>query len=162
MGAFIAGLIAGNADAFRLRAAEHHERELGFFAEQVTDLVVLLVFIAVDAKLPLAAMAENALPALAVLAVLLFVARPLTVLACLLPDRRGRWDRREVAFLAWTRETGVVPVALAGILFSEGVPYEHEIVTAVAFAIVVTLLHQSTTKRWLAQRLGLVEREAGS
>jgi len=36
-----------------------------------------------------------------------------------------------------------VPAALAGVLVAEGVPYETEIVTVVATAIVVTLAVQS-------------------
>ena len=157
MGAFIAGLIAGNAKSLRLRAAEEHEQELEFFAARITDIVVLFVFIAVGVNLPLDAIADNALPALGVLAVFILLARPLTVLACLLPDRRGKWERREIGFIAWTRETGVVPVSLAGILFAQGVPYEDEIVTVVALAIVVTLLVLTTTKPWLARRLRLLE-----
>jgi cell volume regulation protein A len=102
-------------------------------------------------------MADHALPALAVLAALIFVARPLAVLACLLPDRRGRWEWPEIGFVAWTRETGVVPAALVGVLVARDVPYEDEIVTVVALAVVVTLTVQSTTKPWLARRLGLVE-----
>ena len=160
MGAFIAGVIAGNAESLRLGRAEHHERELSLFAERITDIVVLFVFILVGANLPFDAMADNAAPALATLASLLFLARPLTVAASLLPDRRGRWTREELAFVTWTRETGVVPVALVGILVAEGVPYEDELLTLVAFAIVVTLGLQATTKGWLARRLGLAETPA--
>jgi cell volume regulation protein A len=104
-------------------------------------------------------MMDEALPALATLATLIFLARPLTVLACLLPDRRGRWRREELAFLSWTRETGVVPAALVGVLVAEGVRQESELITVVALAIVVTLALQSTTKGWLARRLGLTEPE---
>ncbi len=118
---------------------------------------MLLVFITLGANLPLGTMAENLLPALAVIAVLLFVARPLTVLACLLPDRRGRWTRNEIVFIGWTRETGVVPASVAGLLLAMGVPNEDEMVTVVALAIVVTLVLQTTTKAWLAKRLGLLE-----
>jgi cell volume regulation protein A len=157
MGALIAGLVAGNADALHLPARERHREDLELFSTNVMDIVVLFVFVVVGASLPLAAMLDNAAGALVVLATFLFVARPLTVAASLFPDRRGRWELREIAFVAWTRETGVVPVALAGILFAEGVPYEEEIVTIVAFAIVATLLLQSTTKRWLASRLGLID-----
>ena len=157
MGAFIAGVVAGNAGLLGLGAAEEHERELRFFAEHVTDIVVLLVFIAVGVNLPLDAIAANALPALAVVAVLVLVARPVAVAVCLLPDRRGEWSRRELGYMASARETGIVPVSLAGILFAEGVPYEDEIVTAVAVAIVVTLLALSTTKGWLARRLDLLD-----
>jgi cell volume regulation protein A len=160
MGAFIAGLIAGNADYLRLGPAEHHEAELSFVAERVTDIVVLFVFIAVGANLPLDAMGDDALSALGVLATLLFVARPLTVVGALLPDRRGHWTRNEGIFIWWTRETGVVPLALAGLLLAEGVPYDEEILVTVAFAVVVTLGVQSTTKGWLARRLDLIEPEA--
>jgi len=102
-------------------------------------------------------MADHFWPALAVLATLIFVARPLVVLACLLVDRRGSWTREELVFLAWTRETGVVPAALAGIIVSMRVPDSDLVVTSVALAIIVTLGLQSTTKRWLARRLGLLE-----
>src|SRR5215211_2998854 len=91
----------------------------------------------------------------------MFVARPITVLACLLPNRRGRWERNELVFLSWTRETGVVPAALVGILIAMGVPYEDELITVVALAVIVTLVLQASTKRWLAQRLGLNEPEPG-
>jgi cell volume regulation protein A len=163
MGAFIAGVIAGNARFLHLGAAEEREKELELFAARATDIVVLFVFIAVGVSLPLDAIADNGLPALVVLAVFILAARPLTVLACLLPDRRGRWEPREIAFIAWTRETGVVPIALAGILFAEGVPYEDEIVTVVALAVIVTLVVLTTTKPWLARRLDLlVEPEPAS
>jgi len=127
MGAFVAGVVAGNADSLRLGRAEQHDRELRYVSERITDVVVLFVFVVVGANLPLGAMADNAAPALATLAVLLLVARPLTVMASLLPDRRGRWSREEMTFVAWTRETGVVPVALVGLLAAEGVPNEEEL-----------------------------------
>jgi NhaP-type Na+/H+ or K+/H+ antiporter len=53
----------------------------------------------------------------------------------------------------------VVPAAVASLLVAEGVDNGDELVTTVALAIVVTLLLQSTTKPWLARKLGLVEPE---
>jgi cell volume regulation protein A len=76
------------------------------------------------------------------------------------PDRRGRWSRDELLFLAWTRETGVVPAALAGVVVSEHVPHAELVATSVALAVIVTLGLQSTTKEWLARRLALLEGEA--
>ena len=135
----------------------HREDEMRVFAGAVADVMVILVFITLGANLPFDTMADEAVPALITLAALIFVARPLTVLASLLPDRRGRWSREEIVFLSWTRETGVVPAALVGILIADGVAQESELTTVVALAIVVTLLLQSTTKAWLARRLGLDE-----
>jgi cell volume regulation protein A len=157
LGAAIAGVIAGNTELLGLRVSKPARDEIDQFARLTTGLVVLLVFVVVGANLPLGTMADNLLAALAVLAVLLFVARPLTVLACLLPDRRGRWTRNELIFIGWTRETGVVPAAVAGLLIAMGVPNEDQMVTVLALAILVTLALQATTKAALAKRLGLLE-----
>jgi NhaP-type Na+/H+ or K+/H+ antiporter len=56
-----------------------------------------------------------------------------------------------------TRETGVVATAIAGILVALEVPDADVAVTVVALAVVVTLALQTTTKPWLARRLGLLE-----
>ena len=79
------------------------------------------------------------------LAVFLLVARPLAVFACTLPDRRAPGHGREQLFLCWTRETGVVPAAVAGLLVANHTPHAQLIVSIVATAIVVTLLLQATT-----------------
>jgi cell volume regulation protein A len=157
LGAFLAGLIVSNMDELGLGMHTHRETEMRAFTEAAADIVVIFVFLTLGANLPFGTMADEAVPALITIAALLFLARPLTVLACLLPDRPGRWRREELAFLSWTRETGVVPAALVGLLVAEGVDYEAELATVVAFAIIVTLLLQSTTKAWLARRLGLYD-----
>ena len=89
--------------------------------------------------------------------VFIFVVRPLTVLACLLPDRRGRWTWNELIFLSWCRETGVIPAALAALLLSHNVLGAEIAVSLVALAVCVTLLLQATTAGPLARRLGLAE-----
>jgi cell volume regulation protein A len=155
LGAFLAGLIVGNMDRLRLGMHSSHERDMRAFVDTVTDIVVILVFITLGANLPWSDIWENFLPALAVVGSLILLARPLTVLSCLLPDRRGRWTRGEIVFLAWTRETGVVAAALAGVMVGLDVPNSELIVTTVALAIVVTLGVQTTTKTWLGRRLGL-------
>jgi cell volume regulation protein A len=92
--------------------------------------------------------------------VLVLVARPLTVMACAAPDRRARWTRAELAFLAWTRETGVVPAALVGVLAGLGVPGVDVLASVVALAIVTTLVVQAVPAPWLARRLGLLDPES--
>jgi cell volume regulation protein A len=161
LGAFIAGLIAGNLDVFGLGMHARRELEVRSFVRTVSDVMVIFVFITLGANLPFDTFGDFALPALATLAVFVVVARPLVVVACLAADRPGRWTREEIVFLAWTRETGVVPAAVAALLVAEGIPHADELVTTVALAIVVTLLVQSTTKPWLARRLGLVEVPGG-
>jgi potassium/hydrogen antiporter len=157
LGAFLAGLIVGNMERLGLAMHSHHERDLRVVVATVADVMVMFVFITLGANLPWSEIADQLGPALAVIAALILVARPLTVLACLLPDRRGSWSREEVVFLSWTRETGVVPAALAGIMVALDVPNSDLVVTTVALAIIVTLTVQSTTKHWLARRLRLIE-----
>ena len=157
LGAFLAGLILGNMHLLGLGMHSQHEYEVRAFVATTARTMVMLVFITLGANLPWSTMADHFWPSLAVLAALLFVARPVTVLACLLADRRGDWSREELVFLAWTRETGVVPAALAGIIVSMHVPHSELVVTTVALAIILTLGLQSTTKRWLARRLRLLE-----
>lgn len=161
LGAFVAGLIVGNMQELRLTMHRAHERDLRMLVRSVTDVVVILVFVVLGANLPFGEIQREALPAIAVIATLIFVARPLVVLGSLLLDRRGRWTREELIFLAWTRETGVVPAALAGLLVARGVPDADLVVVVVSLAVVATLLIQSTTKPWLARRLGLLEQGDG-
>ena len=132
LGAFLAGLIVGNMDRLGLAMHSHHENEMRTFVAVVADVMVIFVFITLGANLPWGEHPDHLGPALAVVAVLLFVARPLTVLACLLPDRRGKWTREEIVFLAWTRETGVVPAALAGVVVGLHVPDANLVVVTVA------------------------------
>jgi cell volume regulation protein A len=157
LGAFLAGLIVGNMEHLGLAMHSHHEQEMRLFAFNMADLATLLVFVVLGANIPFAALGDNLLPALAVFATLLLVARPLTVLACALPDRAAAWTRQELLFLCWTRETGVVPAALVGVLAGLGVPNGDVFASVVALAIVLTLLLQALPARWLAGRLGLLE-----
>ncbi len=157
LGAVLVGLIVGNMDRLRLGMHSARERDMRVLVSTVCDVVVILVFITLGANLPWSDMRDNLGPALAVVAALILVARPLTVVLCLLPDRRGRWSREEIIFLAWTRETGVVAAALAGLMVGLDVPNAELIVTTVALAIVVTLAVQTTTKPWLGRKLALEE-----
>jgi cell volume regulation protein A len=158
LGAFLAGLIVGNMEHLGLGEADQpHVQDVRHFAFNLTDIVTLIVFMVLGANIPFDELGANLLPALAVLAALLLVARPLTVFACTMPDRGARWTRNELAFLCWTRETGVVPAALVGVLAGLGVPNGDVFASVVALAIVLTLLLQALPARWLAGRLGLME-----
>ena len=158
LGAFLAGLIVGNMEHLGLAMHSRHEQEMRLFAFNLADLVTLLVFVVLGANIPFGTLGDNLLPSLAVLATLLLVARPLTVLLCAMPDRAAGWTRQELLFLCWTRETGVVPAALVGVLAGLGVPDGELYASVVALAIIGTLLLQALPAPWLAERLGLLER----
>ena len=157
LGAFLAGLIVGNMELLGLAMHSHHEDELRIASRTLAEVVTIFVFLVVGASLPFGTLADHWAPSLAVVGMLLLVARPVAVLACTLPDRRARWTRAELAFLCWTRETGVVPAALVGVLAGLGVPDVDLLAGVVALAIVATLLLQAAPAPWLARRLGLLE-----
>ncbi len=157
LAAFVMGLIVGNMGEFRLRQHEESERLLESFVGQVAEIAVLLVFVTLGINLPFDALGEYFFGGLLVMVIFIFVARPLTVLACLLPDRRGRWTRNEVVFLGWCRYTGVIPAAVASILLARGVEGAEIAVSLVALAVVATLLLQATTAGYVARRLNLIE-----
>jgi cell volume regulation protein A len=157
LGAFLAGLIVGNMRMLGLAMHDEHKRDLMITARSLADVVTIFVFVLVGANLPFQAIGDEILPALAVVAVLLLVARPVTVAICMLPDRRSHWSRAELAFVCWTRETGVVPAALVGVLAALAVPNGDLLASVVALAILVTLVVQAVPAPWLARRLGLLE-----
>lgn len=157
LGAFLAGLIVGNMEHLGLAMHSDHEQEMRVFSAGIADLVTLFVFVVLGANIPFDDLGDYLLPGLAVLAALLLLARPLVVLACTLPDRGGRWTPQEILFLCWTRETGVVPAALVGVLAGLGVPDIELYASVVALAIVLTLVLQALPAARLAARLGLLD-----
>ncbi|HEX2728683.1 MAG TPA: sodium:proton antiporter [Rubrobacteraceae bacterium] len=162
LAAFVMGLIVGNMHEIRLGQSDEHARLLEGFVAQISDIATVLVFVTLGLNLPFDSLGKYFFGGLVVIAVFIFVARPVTVLACLLPDRRGRWTRNEIAFLGWCRYTGVVPAAVASLLLAQGVPGAELAVSLVALAVLATLLLQATTAGVVAKRLGLIEdREPG-
>ena len=161
LAAFVMGLMVGNMELFGLRRNGEHFTVLENFTAQASEIATLAVFVTLGMNLPFDALRDDFWAGLAIMAVFVFIARPIVVFACLLPDRRGRWTRAEMVFLCWCRETGVVPAAVAGLLVAQGVDGAEEAVTMVAFAIVTTLLLQATTAGLVARRLGLIEPALG-
>jgi cell volume regulation protein A len=86
------------------------------------------------------------------------VARPLTVFASTLPDVHTRWTFKELLFMCWVRETGVIPAALSGMIVASGIPYADRLAAVVFMAIVFTILIQASTTAWIARKLGLEEK----
>ncbi len=156
MAVFVFGLVFGNRAALGVKfsgPAAHHLEE---FKGTCALILRLLIFMLLGTQVDFALMARVALPAVAVVLLFMFVARPLAVLACAAPDRRARWSWQELVFMCWTRETGVIPAALAGLLLGRGVPGA-DVIAAVTFvAILMTILIQAPTTRALARRLGLL------
>jgi cell volume regulation protein A len=58
--------------------------------------------------------------------------------------------------MCWTRETGVIPAALAGLLVGLKAPGAEIIASITFIAIMMTILIQATTTKWVGRKLGLL------
>jgi cell volume regulation protein A len=121
----------------------------------------MFIFILLGSQVDFAVLGQYGVAGGIIVAVFMFVARPLTVFICTAWDPRAKWSRNELLFMCWTRETGVIPAALAGTLAAKliGTQYESfsSVITSVTFiAILVTILVQATTTPYVAKKLGLL------
>jgi len=157
MAVFVFGIVLGNKDAFGFTMAEGEQRRLEEFVTTTAFVMRMFIFILLGAQVDFALMNKHLLAGAAVVALFMLVARPVTVFACALPDRRARWSLEELLFMCWTRETGVIPAALAGMLAGLKAPGAEVIASVTFIAVLMTILIQAPTTRWLAGRLKLLE-----
>ena len=157
MAVFAFGVVLGNKDLFGFKMERGEEAKLEDFILTTSLVMRMFIFILLGSQVNFALLQQYFWPALAVVAIFMLVARPVTVFVCSLPDRRSKWTRQELLFMCWTRETGVIPGALAGMLVGMKAPHA-DIIAAVTFmAILITIILQATTTKWLAAKLGLLE-----
>jgi cell volume regulation protein A len=148
---YVCGLMIG-------ALAPRHRRSIrGFHASLANGadiaLFLLLGLLVFPSELP--AVAGRGL---AVIAILLLVARPLAVLVAMVPFG-VTW--REQALLSWAGLRGAVPIVLATFPATAGVPAGETIFNIVFFVVIASALLQGTTVAPLARRLGLaVDRPA--
>jgi cell volume regulation protein A len=160
MAVFVFGIMLGNKESFGFKMAGDEAQKLDQYIETTAFIMRLFIFILLGSQVDFGLMNEYLLGGVAVIAVFMLVARPVTVFLCALPDRRARWSRNEMLFMCWTRETGVIPAALAGILLGVKAPGAQMIASLTFIAILMTILIQAPTTRWLGGRLGLLEKRA--
>ena len=157
MAVFVFGIVIGNKDAFGFKMSEGEQQKLDDYVSTTAFIMRLFIFMLLGAQVDFHLMAQYWAGGVLVVLVLMLVARPVTVFACALPDRRAKWSFNEMLFMCWTRETGVIPAALAGLLLGMKAPGAPVIASVTFIAILMTILIQAPTTKWLGQRLGLLE-----
>jgi cell volume regulation protein A len=156
MAVFTFGIVLGNKDALGFAMSAREQQRLDEFVATTALIMRMFIFILLGAQVDFALMERYLAGGVAVIAVFMLIARPITVFACATPDRRARWSTAEMLFMSWTRETGVIPAALAGLLLGMKAPGADVIAAVTFIAVLMTILIQATTTRWLAARLGLL------
>jgi len=159
MAVFVFGIMLGNMESLGFKRSEEESHQLEDFVLTTALIMRMFIFILLGAQVDFGLMNQYLIGGTAVVAVFMLVARPATVFLCALPDRRAKWSFKEMLFMCWTRETGVIPGALAGILVGMKAPSAQIIASVTFIAILVTILIQATTTKWLAKKLDLLVEE---
>ena len=157
MAVFVFGIVIGNKDSFGFKMEAGEAKKLDEYVMTTAFIMRLFIFILLGTQVDFHLMRQFWLGGVVVVMIFMLVARPVTVFLCALPDRRARWSLNEMLFMCWTRETGVIPAALAGLLLGMKAPGAEMIASVTFIAILMTILIQAPTTKWLGSRLGLLE-----
>ncbi|SDM78462.1 cell volume regulation protein A [Streptomyces sp. cf386] len=149
---YLASMVMGNAKLPHWPATRGFADGVGWIAQ--IGMFVLLGLLVTPHEL-----GDDILPALVIGLVLTMVARPLSIVACLVPFRVP-W--REQALMSWAGLRGAVPIILATIPMVGGVPDSERIFNIVFVLVVVYTLVQGPTLPWLARKLHLGDGPAPS
>ncbi len=142
---YLAGVIVGNSEHPARQPVTRFFGTLGWLAQ--IALFLMLGLLLTPHELP-----PIILPALAVSAVLMLIARPIGVMACLLPFR---WTAREAGFVAWAGLRGAVPIYLTIIPLLTGVRTGETLFNIVFVVVIVSVAVQGWTITPVARVLGL-------
>lgn len=145
LGVYLMGLVIGNRSVRALPAVVSFHNAITWLSQIVMFLVLGLLV--VPSKL-----IEYIVPGLVIALLLIFVARPVAVWACLV---LFGFRPRELLFISWVGLRGAVSIFLAAIPMLSGVPHAEAYFNAAFFVVLISLLLQGWTIRPLALRLGL-------
>ncbi|HEX7090009.1 MAG TPA: cation:proton antiporter [Longimicrobiales bacterium] len=152
LAATVAGLVVGNMRT-------HLERELREFKEQLTVLLVGLLFVLLAADVRLAEVTGLGWAGVATVLLVMFVIRPVGVALC---THGSALTWRERAFIAWLGPRGIVAAAVASLfaqaLLDRGIPLGGELRALVFFVIATTVIVQGLSGGPIAGALGIRRR----
>jgi NhaP-type Na+/H+ or K+/H+ antiporter len=145
----VAGMVLGNV---RTR----NVRELREFKEQLTVLLIGMLFVLLAADVRLREILDLGWRGLAVVLALMLLVRPLTVLVC---TAGNGFPWRHRVFLGWVAPRGIVAAAVSSLfadrLADAGVGGGSELRALVFLVIAATVIFQGATAQLFARLLGL-------
>ena len=144
---YVCGVTLGN------RIVRHHDAVLRFH-DALSWLAQLAMFIVLGLLVVPSRLLSVAGVAVAMALFLMLVARPISVVTCLLPFRM---PRKEVAYVSWVGLRGSVPIVLATFPMSYGIPGAEEVFDVIFFIVLASVLIQGLTLVPCARWLGVQE-----
>lgn len=150
---YIGGLIIGNSRFYR-------KRQTKAFFDGLTWLSQLVMFLMLGLMVRPSELLDWKVWvfSLIVSVIMIFFARPITVLLCLLPFKKFKQNDR--LFTSWVGLKGAVPIILAILCEAANVPHSDIIFNVVFACTVISLLVQGTTIGIVASKLKLVTPQA--
>ncbi len=143
---YIAGLVVGNSKL-------SYRREMSTFLDGLTWLLQIVLFLTLGLLVNPSEMMGVSLVAMAIAVFMMLVARPVSVLLCLLPFRdiplRGK------AFVSWVGLRGAVPIIFATYPLIHGVQGANILFNIVFFITLLSLIVQGSSITWAARKLHL-------
>ncbi len=134
--------------------------EILFFKESLSLLLISVLFIILSARLDLSALLEIGWSALGLLGIILFIARPLSVMVSTL---FSDLTLRARIFLSWIAPRGIIAAAVSALFairLEEFGYVEAKLLVPLTFMVIIgTILLQGLSAKPLAKRLNLQEAE---
>ena len=145
---YIAGLVVGNAKIV-------HKKSMGTFFDGFAWVWQIVMFLTLGLLVNLDELLQPDVLMLGCLvgAFMMFIARPITVFACMMPFRKFTTKAR--LYVSWVGLRGAVPIIFATYPLLAGTEGARLLFNVVFLVTILSLLVQGTTVSWMANLLGL-------
>lgn len=146
---YIGGLIIGNSKFTKKRQTKSFFNALSWLCQLLMFLMLGLMVHPHELLRPAVWMSG-----IFISVVMIFFARPLSVILCMLPYNK-QFHQRDRLFLSWVGLKGAVPIIFAILCMANDVPHAGFLFNVVFFCTLLSLLVQGTSINWLAGKLKL-------
>ncbi len=147
---YIAGLVVGN------HKIQHKKSTMTFF-DGFTWLFQIVMFLTLGLLVNPRELLPIAGLGLLIGVFMILLARPVSVFLCLAPFRK--MSKKAKLYVSWVGLRGAVPIIFATYPLIAKIPYASLIFNVVFFITIISLIIQGTTVSYMANLLGLSEKE---